>query len=52
MGKYRPLEEMTEVEKLDEILVYLRGLADVLEAASSNPMLSMMIPDGMPKIGS
>lgn len=48
---HKVLAQMTQEEKTDEILTYLRLFADMLEAASSNPMLAMMVPGGIPKIG-
>lgn len=46
----KPLDEMTQDEKLDELLGFSRSLEDILAAASQNPMLSMMIPGGMPNV--
>lgn len=49
----RPVEEMTQEEKLDEILLMLRGLAKGFEAMGESPMGKMiekMMP-GLAAIG-
>jgi hypothetical protein len=40
----KPIEEMTDSEKLDELVQFTRTFASMLEMASQNPMLSMMLP--------
>ena len=34
----KPVEDMTDSEKLTEILVLMRGVEDAIEAISANPM--------------
>ena len=41
------VEAMSLDEKVDEILTFTRAIEDLLEAASSNPMLAMMMPKGL-----
>jgi len=40
----KSIDDMTTEEKINEILGFTRAIEDLLEAASSNPMLSMMLP--------
>lgn len=40
------IEEMTDRELLQELVQSTRMLNDALEAASKNPMLSMLLPKG------
>jgi hypothetical protein len=35
---------MTDSEKLDELVEFTRTLTKLLESASQNPMLAMMLP--------
>lgn len=49
MDKERvPLDKLTDRQIAEETLTYLRTFADVLQMVGSNPMVSMMIPGGMP----
>lgn len=46
--KGRPLAEfMTDGEKLTEILLNLRGLADALQDLGSSPMIAALMPKGL-----
>lgn len=43
----KPIEKMTDSEKINEILSTMRALADAMQELSQNPMLMALMPKGM-----
>lgn len=42
--EHKAIEDMTQDEKIDEILLFTRAVSELLEVAAQHPMLSMMLP--------
>jgi hypothetical protein len=47
MEPRKPVSEMTDSEKLTEIVETMRALSDALVTLSQNPMVKAMIPGGL-----